>query len=99
MAIVEVSVVPIGTGSTSVSEYVAACHRVLKEETRIKYQLTPMATILEGDLDILLEVVRKLHEVPYEKGAQRVYTAIRIDDRRDREASMEGKVQAVKEKL
>lgn len=99
MAIVEVSVVPIGTGSTSVSEYVAACHRVLKEETRIHYQLTPMATILEGDLDILLEVVRKLHEVPYGKGAERVYTSIRIDDRRDKDTSMERKVQAVESKL
>ncbi|MBM7615070.1 MTH1187 family thiamine-binding protein [Alkaliphilus hydrothermalis] len=99
MAIVEVSVVPIGTGSTSVSEYVAACHRVLKEETRINYQLTPMATILEGDLDLLLEVVRKLHEVPYGKGAERVYTTIRIDDRRDKDTSMERKVQAVESKL
>lgn len=99
MAIVEVSVVPIGTGSTGVSEYVAACHEVLKQEKRIRYQLTPMATVLEGDLDVLLEVVRKLHEVPYQKGAERVYTAIRIDDRRDKESTMEGKVKSVEDKL
>jgi len=35
MAIVEVTIVPLGTGSTSISNYVADCHRVLKEEKRI----------------------------------------------------------------
>lgn len=99
MAIVETTIVPLGTGTTSISSYVAACHRVLQEESRVRYQLTPMGTIIEGDLDIILQVIRKMHEVPFENGALRVSTTIKIDDRRDKIANMDGKVNAVQEKL
>lgn len=99
MAIVEATIIPLGTESTSVSKYVADCHKVLISENRVKYQLTPMGTILEGELDIVLEVIRKMHEVPFENGAMRVNTSIKIDDRRDKEASMEQKINSVKEKL
>ena len=40
-----------------------------------------------------------MHEVPFQSGALRVGTTIRIDDRRDKELTMEGKVQAVMENL
>ena len=99
MAIVEVCVVPLGTGSTSVSEYVAACHKVLQQEKDLQYQLTPMATIIEGDLDKILAAIGKMHEVPFAAGAGRVITTIRIDDRRDKERTMADKVASVEEKL
>lgn len=99
MAIMEITVIPLGTGDTSLSKYVAACHKVLKEEKHLKYQLTPMSTILEGELDHLLEVAKKLHEVPFLEGEMRVATTIRIDDRRDKAITMERKISAVQEKL
>ena len=99
MAIAEVTIIPMGTGSTSVSQYVADCHKVLESEKRIKSELTPMGTVLEGDLDTVLEVARKLHEVPFENGVMRVNTTIRIDDRRDKKASMEQKLNSVHSKL
>ncbi|MFD3448761.1 MTH1187 family thiamine-binding protein [Microbacteriaceae bacterium 4G12] len=100
MAIVDVSIIPIGTGTTSVSEYVAEVHKVLeKNADRVKYKLTPMNTIIEGELSILLDVIAQMHEVPFEKGAARVATTIRIDDRRDKESTMEKKLQAVQSKL
>lgn len=99
MAIVEATIVPLGTGDTSVSKYVADCHKILKEEKRIKYQLTPMGTIFEGELDVILEVIRKMHEVPFGEGAKRVSTAIKIDDRRDKIGSMEQKMKSVTEKM
>ncbi|WP_053365888.1 MTH1187 family thiamine-binding protein [Bacillus sp. FJAT-27245] len=100
MAIIDITVIPIGTETPSVSEYVAEIHKVLKKyEGEIKYQLTPMSTLIEGDLKQLLDVVREIHEVPFQKGIQRVATNIRIDDRRDRESTMEGKLKAVSEKM
>jgi len=99
MAIVEVTIAPMGTGSPSISKYVAACHKVLEEAPDLKYQLTPMATVIEGDLDKILAVIRRMHEVPFQAGAARVSTLIRIDDRRDKELTMAGKIQAVMEKL
>lgn len=99
MAIVEVTIVPLGTGDTSVSKYVAKCHEVLKKEEGIKYTLTPMSTIIEGDLDKILAIIRKMHEVPFNEGAKRVSTQIKIDDRRDKLSTMEKKIKSVEEKL
>ncbi len=98
MAIAEVSIVPIGTAKTSVSEYVAGAVSILKE-SGLKYKLTPMGTIVEGDLNDVLEVITKMHETPFNKNAERVYTTIKIDDRRDIKAEMDNKVKSVMEKL
>lgn len=100
MAIVDITVIPVGTGTPSVSDYVAEIHKVLQRyEDKVKYQLTPMSTLIEGELTLLLELVQKIHEVPFQKGVQRVCTNIRIDDRRDKENTMERKLQAVQAKM
>ena len=99
MPVCSISVVPVGTGSTSVSLYVARCHEILKGARGVKYKLTPMATILEGDLGRLLEVVAELHGVPFGEGASRVLTTVVIDDRIDKPLSMEGKIESVEEKI
>lgn len=100
MAVAEVSIVPLGTGSTSLSEFVAACEKELLEHgTGLKFELTAMGTIIEGDLDLILAVIRRLHEVPFREGALRVSTSIKIDDRRDKQGSIEQKINSVQEKL
>lgn len=91
-------IVPYGTGTTSLSGYVAGVERKLKEYG-LKTMLTPMGTIVEGDLDVVLQAVRAAHEVPFSQGALRVGTTLRIDERRDKEITMEGKVRSVEEKL
>lgn len=100
MAIVQVTIVPLGTGSTSVSAYVAEVERVLAQAgDRIKHQLTPMSTIIEGELDEILAIVRQMHETPFASGAQRVSTTITIDDRRDKKGTMVQKLKAVEDRL
>lgn len=100
MAIVQVTIVPLGTASTSVGAYVASVVQVLQEaQEKIKYELTPMSTIIEGNLNDLLAVVRRMHEVPFANGAMRVSTSITIDDRRDKTGTMEQKLQSVADKL
>lgn len=99
MAIAEVAIIPMGTGSTSVSSYVANCHKVLEDDKRIKLVLTPMGSVLEGDLGDIFEAIRKMHEVPFDNGAMRVSTTIRIDDRRDKSASIAQKLNSVQEKM
>lgn len=99
MAVCSVTVVPVGTGSTSVSPYVARCHEILAGTEGIKYRLTPMSTVIEGDLETVLAAVVRLHEVPFEKGAMRVFTTISIDERRDKALTMNGKISSVEEKL
>ena len=97
--IVEVTVVPLGTGSTSLSSYVADVERVLRKHTEVKTLLTPMSSILEGNLDDIFAIIREIHEVPFASGARRVSTRISIDDRRDKTASMGAKLESVESKL
>jgi uncharacterized protein (TIGR00106 family) len=98
MAIVEVSIVPIGTGDTSVSQFVADALTVL-QRAGLSYRLTPMGTIIEGDLREVMDIVLRMHETPFVQGIGRVYTTIKIDDRRDRQVTMEDKVKAVADRL
>jgi len=98
MAIVEISIVPIGTGDTSVSPYVAGAVEAL-QQAGLSYRLTPMGTIIEGDLKRVMDVVVRMHETPFAQGVARVYTTIKIDDRRDRQATMDDKVKAVADRL
>ena len=100
MAVVEFVIVPLGIGTTSVSRYVAAIEQELSEHSEgLNYELTAMSTIIEGDLDQILAVIRRLHEVPYRLDAKRVSTTIRIDDRRDKVGTIKQKVESVREKL
>lgn len=93
--IAEVSIVPIGMTGPSLSPYVSACLHILENTPDIKYQLTAMGTIIEGPLEQVLELIQQMHEVPFRMGMQRVVTNIKIDDRRDKPASIESKVESV----
>lgn len=100
MAIVQVTTFPMGTETPSVSEYVAAVQRVLREAPEnITFQMTPMATIIEGELPDILAVIQRMHEQSFQEGAMRVYTSITIDERRDKPASMAQKMKSVEDKL
>jgi uncharacterized protein (TIGR00106 family) len=100
VAIVQVTTFPMGTETPSVSKYVAAVQRVLREAPEnITFQMTPMATIIEGELPDLLAVIQRMHEQSFKEGAMRVYTSITIDERRDKPASMAQKIRSVEEKL
>ncbi len=94
MAIAELGIIPIGTKSTSLSSYVAACLKVL-EDSGLSYEVHGMGTIIEGALRDVFDVILKMHEVPFEAGVLRVVTTIKIDDRRDKETSAKNKVKTV----
>lgn len=98
MAVVEVCLIPIGTKETSVSKYVAEAEKILMAEG-VKYKLNPMGTVIEAHADKALEVIRKMQESVFDKGADRVYSVIKMDDRRDKKASMEQKIKSVEDKL
>jgi uncharacterized protein (TIGR00106 family) len=98
MAIVAVSISPVGEGA-SVSRYVAAAVEIVRGQSRVKARLDPMFTTLEGDLDDIFALIRVMQEAVFEAGAVRVGTVMKIDDRRDREVSMEAKLEAVEQQL
>lgn len=99
MAIAEVTVIPIGTATTSLSAYVAEMQRVLETQEGITYELTSMSTIIEGELSFIWQAIAALHESPFLSGAKRVSTSVKIDDRRDQASSSKQKLQSVQEKM
>ncbi|MFC2039219.1 MTH1187 family thiamine-binding protein [Chloroflexota bacterium] len=99
MAIIQVSVVPLGIRTSSVGKYVARALSVLENEKDVAYQLTPMGTIIEGNLDQVLRIVKQMHETVFDTEVQRVLTTIIIDDRRDKTSTMDSKVNSVRSRL
>ena len=98
MAVVEVSIIPLGIPGTSLSAHVARVLKVLQQSS-LNYELTAMGTIISGDVDEILQVLRKMHESCFSTEVTRVLTQIKIDDRRDKPASPEQKIRSVMTKL
>ena len=98
MALMEISVVPVGLGTPSVGDHVAALVDYLRQN-HIPFRLTDMGTIIEGSPDQLLTWARTLHEFPFDKGVQRVVTHITIDDRRDKKVTLGDKTASVEARL
>ena len=96
MPIMEISIVPLGTKTPSVSKYIVRVLKVLKNEKNIKYQLTAMGTIIEASsLDKLLRVAKRMHKTVLNGDVNRIVTTIKIDDRKDKNLTIEGKLKSV----
>lgn len=93
----ELCVVPIGS-EVSLSDYVAACQRVLLE-AGLSPELHAFGTNVEGDIDELLAVVKRCHERLHDMGAARLQTSIKLATRSDRQQTLQDKVNSVKHKL
>lgn len=95
--IVDLCVVPLGVG-VSVSNYVAACERVLKE-AGLEIRLHAFGTNIEGEWDDVFAAVKRCHDVVHAMGAPRITTSIRLGTRTDRNQGMDDKVRSVETKL
>ena len=95
--IADLCVVPMGVG-VSVSKYVTACERVLKE-AGLKTKLHAYGTNIEGDWDVVFAAIRRCHEVVHEMGAPRITTTLKFGTRIDKAQTMKDKVTSVQEQL
>ncbi len=95
--LVDLSVVPLGVG-VSLSSYVAACEKVLKD-AGLKTTLHGYGTNIEGEWDAVFAAVKRCHEVVHEMGAPRVSSTLRVGTRTDRDQTMEDKVRSVQAKM
>lgn len=98
MALLQLTMIPLGTGTPSVGDYVADIQRALEKEN-VYFQLNDMGTLIEGEAGELLALVAKIYELPFQKGAQRVVTHMIIDDRRDKHVAIGDKIDAVRKRL
>jgi len=98
MALLQLTIIPLGTSTPSVGEYVADVQRALAKEN-VRFQLNDMGTLIEGEARELLALVAKIYELPFQKGAQRVVTHMVIDDRRDKDVAIGDKIDAVRKRV
>lgn len=98
MAVAEISIVPVGTAGASISDFVARAVEIVRA-SGLKYELSSMGTNVEGDVRAILDLTIKVHEACFSQGAVRVLTTLKIDDRRDKPLSIDGKKAAVAAKL
>lgn len=94
---VDLCVVPIGVG-VSVSEYVAECERII-QRAGLNSTLHPYGTVIEGEWDAVMAVVKQCHEKIHAMGSPRILSTLKIGTRTDREQSMQDKIDSVNEKL
>lgn len=96
MVMAEISVVPIGTGQTSVSFYVARALESISDVDGLRCHLNAMGTILEADdMATILEASGTMIETLHNLGAARISAIIKIDSRRDKHDTISGKVESV----
>lgn len=91
--ILDLCVVPIGVG-VSVSKYIVACEKVLRD-AGFDPQIHPYGTIIEGEWDAVFTAVRKCHERVHEMGAPRISATIKLGTRTDRAQTAADKVRSV----
>ena len=94
------AILPIGTETTNCKDYVAAAVQSIKD-SGLNYQLTGMGTQIEADnLEELYSAIAEAQEAIFELGIGRVYTVIKVDDRRDAEnRTLDAKISTVNENL
>jgi uncharacterized protein (TIGR00106 family) len=99
MATADLTVIALGRPDASASAYIAEIQRRLAEQDKVRYVMHAMGTSLEGTTADILAAVGELHAVPFELGVPRVYTVLKLDERRDREQTLADKVASVQRLL
>jgi uncharacterized protein (TIGR00106 family) len=100
MATADLTVLALGRQGASASEYIAEIQRRLRAQQRVKFHMHAMGTSLEGSTDDILAVVGELHAIPFDQGIPRVYTVLKLDERRDRpDQTLDDKVRSVEQRL
>ena len=94
---IDLCIVPMGTG-VSVSDEIATLEQLIRK-SGLKNQLYPYGTVIEGEWEEVMNLVKKCHILLHEQGTKRIFTSLKIGTRVDKEQTMEDKVNVVEQKL
>lgn len=94
--LVEFSVVSVGKG-VSISPQIAQVLKIVAE-SGVSYKANPMGTVLEGDWDTVMPVIKRCHDIVM-KDSERALTTIIIDDRKGKESRIVKKLESVEQKI
>ena len=93
---VELSMFPVDKGE-HLSDYVARVLAII-DQSGVSYRLNPMGTVLEGEWDEVMAVIKKCHK-ELEKDCSRISTSLKIDYRKHTASRMDAKIKSVESKI
>jgi len=94
--LVEFSIVPLGIGS-SIGDKLADVLKIV-DSSGLPCKINPMGTVIEGEWDEVMKIVRKCHMTVMKKG-ERVLTDIKIDDRKGMPKRIDAKVKSIERRI
>jgi len=92
----EFSIVPVGVGS-SIGDRLAEVLKIV-DASGMPYKLNPMGTVVEGEWDDVIKLIRKCHSTVMKTG-ERAITTIAIDDRKGRPSRIDEKVKSIEKRI
>ncbi|KAI5965184.1 ECM15 [Candida pseudojiufengensis] len=95
----DICLIPIGKGTPSVSDEVAIITQLCQNQTKVKTHLQSSGTVLEGDFDDVMALIKKFHLVLHDKGIVRIQSDIRLGSRIDKSQTPQDKLDIVYKKL
>ena len=96
MVLLEFSMSPLGK-SESVGKYVSRSLEIV-DQSGVEYRLNPMGTVLEGEWDDVMDVVRQCYE-RMRKDCNRISCTMKVDFRKGKNGRLSGKVASVEKRL
>lgn len=92
----EFSIIPIGAGS-SIGDQLAEVLKIV-DASGLPYKVNPMGTVVEGEWDELMKLIRRCHRTVMKSG-ERAVTTITIDDRKGKPNRIELKVKSIEKRI
>ena len=96
MVLLVFSMSPMDKGE-SVSTYVSRSLKIISE-SGVDYRLNPMGTVLEGEWDEVMSVVKKCYET-MSSDCKRITCSLKIDYREGKKGRLASKMASVEDKL
>ena len=94
MILAQLSIYPVGDG-VSLGRYAKKGLKII-DEPGYTYQVGGLSTAIEvPDLQDLFDLVAKIRQAQFDEGAQRVLIELKVDDRRDKDATLTSKIDSV----
>lgn len=96
MATADITVLPIGREGASVGDLLAVLARHLEAQDQVRFEMHAMGTSLEGEPADIFALAAELHALPFVHDIPRVYTVLKLDQRTDKDQTLESKLESVR---
>jgi len=94
--LVEFSIIPIGVGS-SIGDQLAEVLKIV-DTSGLPYKVNPMGTVVEGEWDEVMKLIKKCHRIVMNRG-DRALTTISVDDRKGKPNRIDEKVKSIERRI